>query len=912
MEFDDRIDTGTDRDLEESLVEDSMDGDTVLRRASLQMWEQALAGKRQELDQREAELSECEALLDDREKDLESRKRGLSTREEQAAALEEQLKEQERAVSNRECLIQEREDGLAGREESLRKRSDYVDEKAAALAKRESKTLDHELDISRRENALLEQQAELDRQRSQAEEQIRKGQLEAKAAFENVLAEERTKSMDEMLAQLEARRQASEASLAEREQIWQESVQVRMDERLKAAETEADEILHQARERAKQKIEFLTHEAAEKEAQADRRLQRMEKRSDELDHRESELQIREDKLDAERREVARKVRRQTEKEEELDAREQNLETKIQALIASRVSAFNQQMADKERELAEVRERCRQLDMERDSIETFKVSVGETPEIIRDRQNRMQREIDSLKQELSCRAPESLERNFQELQKQSRQLKIELDEALEKVRILEQKKIELSHFEVENIGLTSRNQELESVVEELRSQAEQYRQRIERLNVNEAKLSDYEARVAEIRKGFLPPLIGAGLPSETSEIRWLQTISEQCAIYGVSFPRRILYAFHTALKISDWSSITVLAGVSGTGKSELPKLYAAFGGLNFIAVPVQPNWDSQESMLGFFNSIDNRFEPEDLLRFLVQCTEDETYSQYMSIVLLDEMNLAHVEHYFADFLSKLESRRGASTKELPSVEVKLGAGVQPYRLELVRTIMWTGTMNQDETTKSLSDKVLDRGLVINFPRPRTLRSRGNMPILRLQIEKLNRPMLTKQAWNGWVVRKIELEGEQRDEMERYRKIVERINDELEHVGRALGHRVWQSIEYYMMNYPTVIAERTKLNSGEMSMGLKKAMKVAFEDQIVQKIMPKLRGVETRGHAKTNLDAIETLLEEEGFESLKDDFEIACERGYGQFIWSSAKYIETDESENVGIVLDDRSEESVVDG
>ena len=117
---------------------------------------------------------------------------------------------------------------------------------------------------------------------------------------------------------------------------------------------------------------------------------------------------------------------------------------------------------------------------------------------------------------------------------------------------------------------------------------------------------------------------------------------------------------------------------------------------------------------------------------------------------------------------------------------------------------------------------------------------------------------------------------------------------------------------MVNYPTVVAERGKLNPGEISMGLKKAMKVAFEDQIVQKIMPKLRGVETRGHAKTNLDAIETLLEEEGFESLKDDFEIACEQGYGQFIWSSAKYIETDEAENTGAALNDETENTEADG
>ena len=901
MEFDDCIDAGTGRKSEADLIEGSMVGDTDSQRAALQTWEQALDRKKKELDQRETELSEREALLNDHEKELENQKKELAAREEHIAALEERLKKQESAAADREYSIQGREDSLANREKSLRKRSDFVDEKAAALAKREGETLDRELDISRRENALLEQQAELDKH-------IEKEQLEAKAAFENALAEERIKAMAEIQAQMEVRRQEFEASLTERERSWQESVQLRMDERAKAAEAEADRILRQAKERAEHEIDRLTQDAAEKDAQASRKLQEVNGKLDELEHRESELQGRENKLDAQRREIDRKERRQVAKNEELETREQNLEAVIQKSIASRISAFDQQMADKDRELAEVRERCRKLDMERDDIETFKVSIGETPEIIRDRQNRMQREISSLKHELSHRAPESLERDFQELQKNNQQLKAELDETLKNVRILNQKNRELSHFETENIGLMSRNQGLESVVEELSSQAEQYRQRIERLNASEARLSDYEARVAEIRKGFLPPLIGAGLPSETSEIRWLQTISEQCGIYGVSFPRRILYAFHTALKISDWSSITVLAGVSGTGKSELPKLYAAFGGLNFIAVPVQPNWDSQESMLGFFNSIDNRFEPEDLLRFLVQCTEDETYSQYMSIVLLDEMNLAHVEHYFADFLSKLESRRGSSKKDLPSVEVKLGAGVQPYRLDLVRTIMWTGTMNQDETTKSLSDKVLDRGLVINFPRPRTLRSREDMPVLQDQIKKLNRPMLTKQVWNSWIVRKIKLEGEQRDKMERYREIVERINDELEHVGRAIGHRVWQSIEYYMMNYPTVVAERAKLNAGEMSMGLKRAMKVAFEDQIVQKIMPKLRGVETRGHAKTNLDTIEVLLEEEGFESLKDDFEIACEQGYGQFIWSSAKYIEADEAENASAALNDGAEDT----
>ena len=127
-------------------------------------------------------------------------------------------------------------------------------------------------------------------------------------------------------------------------------------------------------------------------------------------------------------------------------------------------------------------------------------------------------------------------------------------------------------------------------------------------------------------------------------------------------------------------LTVLAGVSGTGKSELPRLYSHFGGINFLSLSVQPNWDSQESMLGFFNSIDNKFDAQPVLRLLAQSqkAQAEGYplglEDVMSLILMDEMNLAHVELYFAEFLSKLELRRGRKGNEAPSLEVKLGAGM----------------------------------------------------------------------------------------------------------------------------------------------------------------------------------------------------------------------------------------------
>ena len=77
------------------------------------------------------------------------------------------------------------------------------------------------------------------------------------------------------------------------------------------------------------------------------------------------------------------------------------------------------------------------------------------------------------------------------------------------------------------------------------------------------------------------------------------------------------------------------------------------------------------------------------------------------------------------------------------------------------------------------------------------------------------------------------------------------------------------------------------------------------------MPKLRGIETRGKGSTSLQKIEDLLENEGFENLKDDFEIACEQGYGQFMWSSAKYLGEDsdagDDENMSTITDGGEEE-----
>ena len=426
--------------------------------------------------------------------------------------------------------------------------------------------------------------------------------------------------------------------------------------------------------------------------------------------------------------------------------------------------------------------------------------------------------------------------------------------------------------------------LKALVDSQESKLKQISELYERNSERDARIKDIEVPV--IKQETLPQLTKKYNAKASSEDEWLKNIQENFEKYAFQIHPRLLRAFHTSLKSADMSPITVLAGVSGTGKSELPKLYSHFGGLNFMNTPVQPNWDCQESMLGFFNTIDNKFDAHDILKFLVQAQKDgdNSLKDYVNLALLDEMNLAHIELYFAEFLSRLEERRDRSDKNLPSLPVNLGAGIPPYPLKLSRNVLWVGTMNQDETTKTLSDKVLDRGIIINFPRPKELINITKR--YSLEDEQFRqKEMLPVTVWNDW--KKNEPLG---DALIPYKKFIENMNDKLAVVGRSVGHRVWQSVVRYMENYPDV---RLLLEQGKTEKDLKLELDIAFEDQLVQKIMPKLRGIETRGVAKKDcLDEIAKLIGEFSLDhnlKIAGDFKTACEIGEGQFFWSGAEYL-----------------------
>ena len=379
---------------------------------------------------------------------------------------------------------------------------------------------------------------------------------------------------------------------------------------------------------------------------------------------------------------------------------------------------------------------------------------------------------------------------------------------------------------------------------------------------------------------------------TDEIEWLNKIKNSFKEVGFKFSDRLLYAFHTSLKVGDWNPLTVLAGVSGTGKSELPRLYSRYGGINFLPLAVQSNWDSPYSLFGYYNSLEGKFNATSLLKVLYQVQEDakNSISDYLTIVLLDEMNLAHVELYFSELLSKLELLRGSD-------EVKLEIDIaekNPYEIKLNKNVIWVGTMNEDETTKSLSDKVIDRSNLINFPRPNKFVSRNELKELE-EAPKLKRELWESWKWND--VKNMLMQNETtkeenikiitdfEDKIDDVKEKMEEINGYLKFSGRAIGHRVWQSIENYIRNYPLVLESIRNRNSEE----LEKAIQIAFEDALVQKLMPKLKGLETEGLVREKcLNDISSKIQTYA-NGIASDFDNSLNNPYGVFVWNSSEYL-----------------------
>lgn len=243
----------------------------------------------------------------------------------------------------------------------------------------------------------------------------------------------------------------------------------------------------------------------------------------------------------------------------------------------------------------------------------------------------------------------------------------------------------------------------------------------------------------------------------------QDLEKFCEERGFFFPSTLLARYVAALAAKPF---VILCGISGTGKTKMAQLVAEYyarsassaagggtpspaTGTGFLFeagagtdrsrvafVPVRPDWTDNQAILGFLNPITQQYESTAALELILRARRAADEARAAGRVpppyflILDELNLARVEHYFSDFLSLIESRKkgAAGAIDQESIVLHRAENVEieaprpdgttekltvPARLELPTNLYVTGTVNVDETTHGFSPKVLDRAFVLEF-------------------------------------------------------------------------------------------------------------------------------------------------------------------------------------------------------
>ncbi|MBE6143044.1 MAG: hypothetical protein E7177_03555 [Erysipelotrichaceae bacterium] len=239
-----------------------------------------------------------------------------------------------------------------------------------------------------------------------------------------------------------------------------------------------------------------------------------------------------------------------------------------------------------------------------------------------------------------------------------------------------------------------------------------------------------------------------------------------------------------------SHFMILEGLSGTGKSSLPRYFAKFVKANLFFVPVQTTWRDKTNVIGYFNDFSKTYSETD---FLLNLYHANYNPDQIHVFVLDEMNISRVEYYFADFLSVLEYPEEEWKLRLMQLPHNF---IPPARLEdgliqIPNNSYFIGTANKDDSTFSIADKVYDRAITIDFDyRNEPFEVKGSSEPISLSKSKLH--SLYNEAQN-----KIENKMTKED----YKKL-ESITDLIyEHFDVTFGNRILNQIEVLV---PTFIA------------------------------------------------------------------------------------------------------------
>lgn len=158
-------------------------------------------------------------------------------------------------------------------------------------------------------------------------------------------------------------------------------------------------------------------------------------------------------------------------------------------------------------------------------------------------------------------------------------------------------------------------------------------------------------------------------------------------------------------------LIILQGISGTGKTSLPYAFGKFVNNPAVIASVQPSWRDRSELFGYFNEFTKKYNETEMLRAMYEAS----YNENVYAVILDEMNIARVEYYFAEMLSILEmpSRDEWVVDIIPNAWDSDPKHIVNGQLTIPPNMWYIGTANNDDSTFAITDKVYDRAMPIDI-------------------------------------------------------------------------------------------------------------------------------------------------------------------------------------------------------
>ena len=277
-----------------------------------------------------------------------------------------------------------------------------------------------------------------------------------------------------------------------------------------------------------------------------------------------------------------------------------------------------------------------------------------------------------------------------------------------------------------------------------------------------------------------------------------------------------------------SHIIIMQGMSGTGKTSLAYAFGEFLQNRSVIVPIQPMWKERTDLVGYYNEFTKKFNETTLLQKMYEAN----YSDNIYVTVLDEMNIARVEYYFAEFLSLLElpnpeGRYIDVVTDKWEDDPKL---LKKGQLKLPENMWFIGTANNDDSTFAISDKVYDRAMIMNLDKKTQVFYAEDTDGVKITYERFMELIKKAKKDYGITGRKMR----QIKELDKYM---------MEHFHITFGNRIMKQLKEYVSAYISCGGTEEE----------------AIDDMVAKKIMRKLE-TQNPVYVRNSIDGLCATIEE----------------------------------------------------